>query len=338
MIDSPLSVDAARAVEILLAGGLVAFPTETVYGLGADARVSSAVRRIYVTKGRPPSNPLIVHVDSFSAILHYADIWRSFDPSLVTERLERLKALWPGPLSVILPRGSELAPEVSAGGDSVAFRIPSLPLANELLTRFGGPVAAPSANRSEYVSPTCADHVLRDLGPNLIAGQDGIVDGGGCPVGIESTVLSLLTPTPLLLRPGSITREQLENLLGCAIAVTHHRESSAEAPLLSPGLLAKHYAPHTPVRFLNDAGKESSLPPRVGVILFSERPLDVSPQVQIILSAHNNLNAVATGLFAALRELDAQGLDLILVDTCEPQGIGAAIMDRLSRASTAGAE
>lgn len=331
---SPLYIDTTTAVQRLKSGGVVAFPTETVYGLGADARRSDAVRRIYATKGRPSSNPLIVHLPSLKKVHEYADISRSFDPVVVSSWLEKLQHLWPGPLSVILPRGAELAPEVSAGGDSVAFRIPAHPVARELLTAFDGPIAAPSANRSEYVSPTRAEHVLSDLGGYLSVEHDGIISGGECPVGIESAVLSLLDATPRILRPGSITHEQLEKVLGCAVAIGAQGASTREPQtFLSPGLLAKHYAPHTRVQFLTDIHPSNQLPARVGAILFSDRPLPFEPHTVIVLSPDSNLEVVAAGLFAALRELDSEGLDLILVDSCEATGLGAAIMDRLRRAS-----
>jgi len=270
MSPSPLITSVERAAPLLKDGGLVAFPTETVYGLGADARNSAAVRRIYATKGRPPSNPLIVHVHSVEQIFEYADISRSFDPAIVVKRLDRLSQFWPGPLSVIVPRGTNIAEEVSAGGTSVAFRIPSHPIARELLKLCNAPIAAPSANRSEYVSPTTVLHVVSDIERHLNTTTDGIIDGGPCPIGIESTVISLLDEQPRLLRPGSITREQLSQALGVELLLGLQAPQTPDAPLLSPGLLAKHYAPHTPVRFISHLETVPQLPERIGVILFTE--------------------------------------------------------------------
>ncbi len=319
----------SAAADTLRSGGLVAFPTETVYGLGADARNSQAVRRIYEAKGRPSNNPLIVHIPSPDAVSLYADLSRSFDRALVESRLQKLASFWPGPLSVVLPSASGIAPEVRAGGDTVALRVPNHPVALELLTIFGGPVAAPSANRSNYVSPTTAAHVREGLGDRV----DCILDGGPCSVGLESTVLSLLEPTPRVLRPGAVTREQLSAALGCEVAGPLASADDAAQQLLSPGLLAKHYSPRTPVVLMSSLADGSTLPSRIGVILFAPRNLPFKPKSEITLSTSGDLAEVAASLFSALRDLDSQGIDLIVVDTCDPVGLGEAIMDRLIRAS-----
>lgn len=319
-----------EAVQILQHGGLVAFPTETVYGLGADARNAAAVRKIFAAKGRPASNPLIVHIASFSQIASCAEIGRSFSPKLVGDRLNKLSALWPGPLSVVLPAHPSIAQEVCAGGSTVAVRIPRHPVALELLQAFGGPVAAPSANPSNYVSPTTASHVREGLGSSVGL----ILDGGPCHVGLESTVLSLLEQTPRVLRPGAVTRAELSLVLGCEIAGPSPGDAPSGAPLLSPGLLEKHYSPRTPVVLLPALSGASALPQqRIGTILFSPRRLPFAPTALKILSPSGDLAAVAAQLFAALRELDDGSLDLIVADTCEPAGLGEAIMDRLLRAS-----
>lgn len=321
----------ALAATALAAGKLVAFPTETVYGIGADARNSEAVRRIFEAKGRPASNPLIVHVASFDQFSSCADLSRSFDRALVERRLTQLSGFWPGPLSVVLPAASAIAKEVCAGGDTMAIRIPRHPVALALLSAFGGPIAAPSANISNYISPTTAEHVRAGLGDAAAA----ILDGGPCEVGIESTVLSLLEETPRVLRPGAVTREQLSQALGCEVgALAPSRQPlAAEAPLLSPGLLAKHYSPRTPVRLLSSLGPSADLPKNVGAILFRPRELPFAAAHTTILSPTGNLESVAANLFTALREQDTLGLGLIVVDTCDPVGLGEAIMDRLLRAA-----
>lgn len=318
-----------HAAELLRNGKLVAFPTETVYGLGADATNQAAVQRIFTAKGRPSSNPLIVHVTSLEQILAYADISRSWNPLVVRERLIALQQFWPGPLSVVLPKGPNISSAVSAGGDTVAIRIPRHPVALQLLDACKLPIAAPSANPSMYISPTTAQHVRQSLGSNV----DYVLDGGPCDVGIESTVLSLLQETPVILRPGAITAEQISEALHCSVAQTAAASSNEHAPLLSPGLLAKHYAPKTKVVLRGCVDSQVAPPEKTGVILFSEENVPSNAAVTITLSKTGKLEEVAAHLFAALRELDQRGLDLIVVDTCEPIGLGAAIMDRLIRAT-----
>jgi L-threonylcarbamoyladenylate synthase len=325
---TPSDSSIAEAVRLLKAGELVAFPTETVYGLGADATNESAVRKIFEAKGRPSSNPLIVHVAEPAAIAKYCDIARSFDPHLVSARLEKLSRLWPGPLSVVLPRKNGIAPSVSAGGDTVAIRVPNHPAALKLLSAFGGPLAAPSANPSEYVSPTTAEHVRSGLGSKVRC----ILDGGPCSIGLESTVLSLLEPSPRILRPGAITRAKLEEVLETAVLGPTVSQEEQEVKL-SPGLLAKHYSPRIPVRLHNMLASDTQLPARIGAILFRPRELSFCPTETRILSDQGDLEEVAARLFAALRDLDSLSLDVIIVDTCEPVGLGEAIMDRLLRAS-----
>ena len=193
----------ARAAEILRSGGLVAFPTETVYGLGADATNPDAVRRIFAAKGRPTTNPLIVHVADIETAKRYAATW--------SDAAQTLAAVWwPGPLTLVVPKAASIVPEVTAGRETVGLRVPDHPLALELLRAFGGAVAAPSANRSNRVSPTTAGHVLEELAGSV----DLILDGGPCTVGIESTVLDLTTDVPTILRPGGVSRGQLEAILG----------------------------------------------------------------------------------------------------------------------------
>ena len=318
-----------NAATLLVQGKLVAFPTETVYGLGADARNSEAVAKIYTAKGRPANNPLIVHIHSIEQIERYADTSLSWNPTLVKEWISKLAPLWPGPLSVVLPRGRAIAENVSAGGSSVALRIPNHPIALDLLKAFDGPIAAPSANPSNYVSPTTAQHVRDGIGERV----DFVIDGGPCAVWLESTVLSLLQKTPKILRPGAITVEMLEALLGHSVEGPSPHKSSEVSALPSPGLLAKHYSPRTKVVLRSTLSDVSQLPPRVGVLLFSSWKPPFPTTKTIVLSACGDFEEIAARLFGALRELDEAGLDLIISDECEPVGLGEAIMDRLTRAS-----
>lgn len=332
-MDTPHSSnsDIAKAAALLRAGKLVAFPTETVYGLGADATNERAVAAIFEAKGRPTNNPLIVHVASFEKLLECADLTHGKNAERIHAHLQKLAPLWPGPLSVIVPKAAHISTSVSAGGPTVALRIPRHPLALKLLEACNLPIAAPSANPSMYISPTTAKHVQDSLGDKVSL----VLDGGECEVGIESTVLSLLEDTPTILRPGAITQEQLAHALGCPVALRSHQAREQErSPLLSPGMLAKHYAPRTKVLLLTAVKDPSNLPPSVGAIVFSKDVrVPCQPNIVKTLSQTGDLHEVAAHLFAALRELDTAGLDLILVDTCEPIGLGAAIMDRLLRAS-----
>jgi L-threonylcarbamoyladenylate synthase len=329
----PSEQELAKAAELLRNGKLVAFPTETVYGLGADATNETAVQSIFKAKGRPSNNPLIVHVASFDELMRYTDLSRAISPDILKERLVSLKDLWPGPLSVIVPKTADICEGVSAGGSSVALRIPRHPMALKLIAMCGKPIAAPSANPSSYISPTTAKHVQQGLGDKV----DYIVDGGPCSIGLESTVLSLLSDKPTILRPGAITKEDLELALGCSVQDYRTSVETGTSPLLSPGLLAKHYSPKTKVRLIDSSTTENlenleNL--KLGAILFSANSKGTfKAQVVKILSETGDLNQVAANLFSALRELDVAGLDLILIETCEPIGLGAAIMDRLLRAA-----
>jgi len=319
-----------HAAKLLREGKLVAFPTETVYGLGADATSETAVRTIFAAKGRPSNNPLIVHVATFEDLLLYTDTTQASNPKRLQSQLEALRCLWPGPLSVVVPKSNTLCAAVSAGGPTVALRIPRHPVALRLIQECGRPIAAPSANPSNYISPTTAQHVRDGLGTSVAC----ILDGGPCAIGIESTVLSLVSDEPTVLRPGAVTADELERALGFTVRRPLGGTKSATAPLLSPGLLAKHYAPRTPVHLLAGLDPELCRGLKVGAIVFSkDTALPVSPEIVLTLSERGALEEVAAKLFAALRELDASGVELILVDSCEPIGLGAAIMDRLLRAT-----
>ncbi len=314
-----LAADAAglaQAAAILRRGGLVAFPTETVYGLGADATDAEAVARIYAAKERPSFNPLIAHVDSFAT----ARSQGVFDA--VATRLA--EAFWPGPLTLVVPVAptctiSDLA---RAGLDSIGLRVPAHPLAHALLERTGRPVAAPSANRSGRVSPTDADHVLGDLDGRI----DAVLDGGAAQVGVESTIVSCLGGTPLLLRPGGVPREAIEALIGAKLETGSEAGSSP----LAPGMLASHYAPRAQVR-LNATG----IRPGEAALLFGAEPPAGAAEASatLNLSRSGDLVEAAAHLFSYLRRLDASGAATIVVSPIPEAGLGEAINDRLKRAA-----
>ncbi|MEM0924164.1 MAG: L-threonylcarbamoyladenylate synthase [Pseudomonadota bacterium] len=305
-----LAADAAgidEAADLLAAGGLVAFPTETVYGLGADARNGKAVAGIFAAKERPRFNPLIVHVPSREVALGWADL---------PEPLLRLAyAFWPGPLSLVAPVRPGLSDLVTAGLPTVALRVPEHPLAQQMLQRFGGPVAAPSANPSGHVSPTLAAHVLAGLEGKI----DAVLDGGACPVGLESTIVGMAHDGPVLLRPGGLPAEALEACLGAPL-----QRYSLEA-ITAPGQLTRHYAPEAALRLNADAPREDEL-----WIGFADGP--VAEGQGRSLSASGDLSEAAANLFAALRSLDRPGAR-IAVAAIPERGLGLAINDRLRRAA-----
>ena len=303
----------AEAARLLREGELVAFPTETVYGLGGDATNDRAVARIFEAKGRPRFNPLIVHVPDLSAArtLVVAD----------ARALRVAERFWPGPLSLVLPRAPQcpISLLASAGLDTLAIRVPAHPLALALLRETGRPLAAPSANRSGRVSPTMADHVMAELDGRIAA----VLDGGPCQVGIESTVLDLSGAAPTLLRPGGVAREDLEALLG-QVGVS----SSAGAAPRSPGMLESHYAPHRPLRLDVVAARQ-------GEALLALGPGDAPEGFREVrwLSRTGDLTEAAASLFSALRALDRPENAGIAVMPIPERGLGAAINDRLRRAA-----
>ena len=301
----------AAAARVLGQGGLVAFPTETVYGLGADATDGEAVARLYAAKGRPRFNPLIAHVAEATAALPLARF--SDDARLLAG------VFWPGPLTLVLPKAescpvSELA---TAGLDSIAVRVPDHPIARDLLRAFGKPVVAPSANQSGHVSPTSAEHVRADLNGRI----DLIVDGGAASVGVESTIVSCLG-TPILLRPGGLPRDAIERVLGHPLAVAE--ASTDEAPL-APGMLASHYAPKSPLRL-------NAVDVRPDEVLLAFGPDAPSAGQMLNLSNSADLVEAAANLFHHLRALDASGASIAVMPIPD-EGLGEAINDRLARAA-----
>ena len=310
-----MNPDAQRAAAILRRGGLVAFPTETVYGLGADASNAAAMARLYAVKGRPGDHPVIVHFAAADAAFAWA--------SEIPDAARRLAAkFWPGPLTLVLKRAPHVGDFVTGGQDTVGVRVPVHPLALEVIAAFGGGVAAPSANRFGHVSPTTAQHVHEDLGADV----DLVVDGGPCGVGIESTIVDVSRGTPVLLRPGGISRAELEAALGSPVALP-----DAEAPRVS-GSLAAHYAPRTPARLVSSEALEAEiarLGPTAGVLAFSG-PDD---RVDFWLRMPRDPAAYAQRLYAALRELDSTGCALLLIESPPPVPEWQAVLDRLRRAA-----
>lgn len=308
---TPETIDAAASA--LRAGRLVAFPTETVYGLGADATNARAVAAIFEAKGRPRFNPLIMHVPSLEVVSTLGRL---------TETGRKLAAaFWPGPLTLVLTKaaGCPIADLATAGLDTIAVRIPAHPVGRALLEAAGLPIAAPSANRSGHVSPTRAEHVAADLGERVAM----ILDGGATPVGLESTVVDVTGNTAVILRLGGIAREDIARVLGCTVAVAGEENATPS----SPGMLARHYAPATALR-LNASDV------RVGeaLLAFGDKvPAHNGPIIN--LSPTGDLTEAAASLFAALRTLDVSGATAIAVMPIPAYGLGEAINDRLRRAA-----
>jgi L-threonylcarbamoyladenylate synthase len=315
----PNAAAVAAAARILAAGGLVAFPTETVYGLGADATNGRAVARLYKAKGRPAFNPLIAHVVDLEA----AQALARFNP----EALRLAKAFWPGPLTLVLPKAAKcrVCDLATAGLDTIAVRVPDHKVAHAVLAAFGKPVVAPSANRSGHVSPTRAEHVLADLDGRI----DLILDGGATPVGVESTIIACLGE-PLLLRPGGLTRAAIEATLGRKLADTPSAIPRADDAPLAPGMLATHYAPHTPLRLA-----AARVEPDEALLAFGPTLADGAERAKSVLnlSPRGDLIEATANLFSHLRALDAVGARAIAAMPIPAEGLGEAINDRLARAA-----
>jgi L-threonylcarbamoyladenylate synthase len=319
--------DIARAAEILRSGGTVAFPTETVYGLGANALDPNAVASIFAAKERPGWDPIIVHISDRAMLDQVATV------SPQAERL--IAAFWPGPLTLLLPRTQQVPDNVTAGRPLVGVRMPAHPTALALIEAAGVPIAAPSANRFGRTSPTTAAHVLEDLDHRI----DAILDGGPTTVGVESTVLGL-NPDPVLYRPGAITTAMLEPVVG-PVTVYQPQQTTAEPQSLpSPGVGIRHYAPHATLILVKT---ESELNNRITHLLADKEKIGVMlPQDWTVHHHHvkifrwnsfNNHNALAQTLFAGLRELDTHGVTVILCPLPGDEGLGRAIRDRLEKAA-----
>ncbi len=320
--------DIAAAAAVLRAGGLVAFPTETVYGLGADASRDEAAAKIFAVKGRPRAHPLIVHIASAGDL----DGWARDVPEAARRLVEHA---WPGPLTIIVQRGPRVAAATTGGAETVGLRVPAHPMALELLRAFGGGIAAPSANRFGAVSPTTADHVAADLGDDV----DYILDGGPCSVGVESTIVDFSRGRPVLLRPGGMPREAIEAITGPLGA------PDAAAPA-APGTLASHYAPRAevlavevddvPAAVAAARGKVAVLAPKSAFEMWGEKAvlaLAWGEKAVLAYPLPDEVAGMARELYSALRDLDAAGVDVVIAALPPAAGLGEAVGDRLRRAA-----
>lgn len=315
--------DIAAAAAVLRAGGLVAFPTETVYGLGADASRDEAAAKIFAVKGRPRAHPLIVHIapDATTGRVEL-DGWAVDVPEAARQLVARA---WPGPLTIIVKRGPRVAAATTGGADTVGLRVPAHPMALALLQAFGGGIAAPSANRFGAVSPTTAEHVAADLGDDV----DYILDGGPCSVGVESTIVDFSRGRPVLLRPGGMPREAIEAITGPLGAPDDHAPAA-------PGTLASHYAPRAevfavavddvPAAVAAAAGKVAVLAPKSAFGPWGEMAVLAYP-------LPDDVAGMARELYSALRDLDAAGVDVVIAALPPAAGLGEAVGDRLRRAA-----
>ncbi len=323
----------AAAAAILRAGGLVAFPTETVYGLGAHALDTAAVRRIFAAKGRPAFNPLIVHVLDIDAARALVTTWSPVAQALA-------ERFWPGPLTIVLPRRAIVPDVITGGGPTVAIRSPAHPVARALLEATGLPIAAPSANRFTELSPVTADQVERSLGDRV----DCILDGGRTAVGIESTVVDCSGPVPALLRPGTITQAEIEQVTGPLMHPAPRAEEGA--PLPSPGMIARHYAPRAPVTLVDTAAIDAALreaidsaPPtdhgaRIGLVTWSAAHRERADALQVLhLALASDAIGYAAELYHALHTCDDAGCARIFVEHPPDDPSWAGVRDRLARAA-----
>ena len=318
----------AEAVILLRQGGLVAFPTETVYGLGADASNPEAVKRIFRAKGRPADHPLIVHIGDVASLADWA--------LTIPESARRLAArFWPGPLTLILKKKPEVSFVVTGGQDTVGLRIPDNPVALRLLRAFGGGIAAPSANRFKRISPTRASHVADEL-EGLV---DMILDGGPCQVGVESTIVDLSGPRPTLLRPGQISRLQIERVLGMELSLISPSDITVPGDVRAPGMMKIHYAPVTPALLcsgerLPDILRDMTAQDlKIGLLLYRKRNTIVDRPGIRVIRMPAQAEAYAQALYAALRELDGAQLDKILIEQPPETEEWRAINDRLGKAA-----
>jgi len=334
----PEASDIEKAAQALQAGQRVAFPTETVYGLGANALDSEAVKKIFAAKGRPAHDPLIVHISDLRMLDQVVS-------QVSEEALKLARRFWPGPLTLIMPRHANIPGEVTAGLGSVAVRMPSHPVALALIRQAGIPVAAPSANRFGHTSPTSAAHVLADLDGRI----EMLLDGGSTPIGVESTVLDVTQSPARILRPGGVSYEALQESLGTVLLNGQKTSEEEDHPQISPGLLSRHYAPKAVLVLFESEGDQKiceemrqkvelllSQGKRVGVMCAVEDgPFFDGLEVDLrLLGSVDRLEDIARGLYLVLRSLDEAGVDFIVAREFGSQGIGLAIQDRLRRAAT----
>lgn len=318
----PLAI--AQAARLVQAGELVGFPTETVYGLGADASCDEAVHKIFAAKGRPADHPLIVHVAGAHQVTHYASAVPLFAARL-------MQAFWPGPLTVILPRRPGVASAAAGGQDSVGLRCPAHPVALAFLAACNTGVAGPSANRFGRISPTTAQHVRDELGDGLL-----VLDGGACTVGIESCIVDCTRGQPVLLRPGVLTRAQLEAACGEPVMVTDDTVSTHTAPR-APGTLASHYAPKARLRLMDAKAIQAALDvlgaDAAHLAVYARSIVRVWSSKMVYRRMPDDALAAAQQLFAVLRDFDAQGVKLIWVETPPDVAAWDGVRDRLTRAA-----
>ncbi len=313
MLRTPTSAEIDAAARLLRAGRLVAFPTETVYGLGANALSAEAVGRIYEVKRRPPTSPLIVHVDSIEMAQSLVRVWPE-NAALLSAKF------WPGPLTIVLPSTGTIPPVVTAGLMTVGLRMPAHPVALALIRAAGVPLAAPSANRFTQLSPTAAEHVLRSLGSDV----DYILDGGPCEVGIESTVVSLVEKQPVLLRPGGISRQDLESVIGPVTSIS----DPITGPHPAPGMHARHYSPRTALFLVSDG----TLPEQgKGIYVQHITPPNRKVDVRRMPSSAGDYGAA---LYRVLHEADDSNVDWIALDLPPATPEWEAVHDRLRRAAS----
>ncbi len=348
-IEPPTLRAIQEAAELLRAGDLIGLPTETVYGLGADARNPEAVRRIFAAKGRPADHPVIVHLPDASHLERWA-------ASVPRDAQALARAFWPGPLTLILKRGADVADEVTGGQDSVGLRVPAHSIALAVLQTFGSGIAAPSANRFGRISPTTAAHVRDELGDAVAM----VIDGGQCTFGIESTIVDFSRGTPLILRPGRITADDIARVIGRRpqLAGVARDEDASDygghmepepllpaEPVRAPGTLAAHYAPRTPLQLLpvarlaDEARRLAGKGRRVAVLARTPMPEDLADQAALIWrTAAADPAPYGHQLYASLRELDEQGAAAILVEAPPTDSVWHAIADRLQRAAAGSAD
>lgn len=318
------SASLRRAADLLLSGEVVAIPTETVYGLAALGLNPQAVKKVFTAKGRPPTDPLILHLTS-------PDLRQAIQAGILKENpppaaFDLASVFWPGPLTLILPRGPQVPPEVTSGLDTVAVRYPAHPVSQQLLDLVGRPLAAPSANRFGRISPTDAQAVLQELEGKIPL----ILDGGECPTGVESTVLSLLPPEPTILRPGKITSEDIARVMGRPPGQRSENRAKNQ-PMPAPGMLESHYAPVTPLYLSQEplSHRQSDL-----LFIHYRTPPGVLTSNQLVLSPDGNSATAAKNLYRVLRQADAAQGKAILIEPIPDSNLALALRDRIQRAST----